>query len=279
MLPHLIDRPLNLQRFPNGAGAPGFWQKDIPETAPHVAHALARDRGRRPHRPGRQRPPDRGRCRVAALARQPGELRDPCLDRQAARAVAADVRLHRHRPGREDDLGRDADAGAALPDRARASRRARLPEDDRQARHPDLDPDRPGQVRLQPDTSDWVERVSRAVGSTVPDLISWEWAKAARKGRARLDYTQNASIKTLVAPYSVRPAAGRAGVDADHVGRAGRPGPATGPLDDPRPAGAGRARSATCSRPRRPTPRSCRRSDAQGGSDDDMDGGRAGSHR
>ena len=34
MLRHLQDRPLNLQRFPNGAGAPGFWQKDIPETAP-----------------------------------------------------------------------------------------------------------------------------------------------------------------------------------------------------------------------------------------------------
>ena len=34
MLPHLADRPLNLQRFPNGSGAPGFWQKDIPSSAP-----------------------------------------------------------------------------------------------------------------------------------------------------------------------------------------------------------------------------------------------------
>ena len=34
MLPHLKDRPLNLHRFPNGANAPGFWQKDIPESAP-----------------------------------------------------------------------------------------------------------------------------------------------------------------------------------------------------------------------------------------------------
>ena len=34
MLPHLAERPLNLQRFPNGAAAPGFWQKDIPATAP-----------------------------------------------------------------------------------------------------------------------------------------------------------------------------------------------------------------------------------------------------
>ena len=38
--------------------------------------------------------------------------------------------------------------------------------------------------------------------------MSWEWATKARKGRARLDYTQNASIKTLVAPYAVRPARG-----------------------------------------------------------------------
>ena len=42
----------------------------------------------------------------------------------------------------------------------------------------------------------------------IPNLISWEWAKAARKGRARLDYTQNTYIKTLVAPYAVRPAPG-----------------------------------------------------------------------
>ena len=46
------------------------------------------------------------------------------------------------------------------------------------------------------------------MGSTVPDLISWEWSTKNRQGRARLDYTQNASIKTLVAPYSVRPASG-----------------------------------------------------------------------
>jgi bifunctional non-homologous end joining protein LigD len=42
----------------------------------------------------------------------------------------------------------------------------------------------------------------------VPDLVSWEWAKDRRGGKARLDYTQNASIKTLVAPYAVRPADG-----------------------------------------------------------------------
>ena len=58
------------------------------------------------------------------------------------------------------------------------------------------------------ETRAWVERVSRAVGDTVPDLVSWEWEKAKRGGRTRLDYTQNAINKTLVAPFSVRPAAG-----------------------------------------------------------------------
>jgi bifunctional non-homologous end joining protein LigD len=58
------------------------------------------------------------------------------------------------------------------------------------------------------DTRTWVEGISRAVGSMVPDLVSWEWVKRARKGKARLDYTQNVINKTLVAPYSARPAPG-----------------------------------------------------------------------
>jgi len=58
------------------------------------------------------------------------------------------------------------------------------------------------------ETREWVEKVSRAVGRTVPDLVSWEWHKDRRRGRARLDYTQNAINKTLVAPFSARPAPG-----------------------------------------------------------------------
>jgi len=55
------------------------------------------------------------------------------------------------------------------------------------------------------ETRDWVGGLSRGVGAVVPDLVSWEWAKAERGGRARLDYTQNSLVKTLVAPYAVRP--------------------------------------------------------------------------
>jgi len=38
--------------------------------------------------------------------------------------------------------------------------------------------------------------------------VSWAWQKRERHGLARLDYTQNAINKTLVAPYSARPAPG-----------------------------------------------------------------------
>ena len=54
----------------------------------------------------------------------------------------------------------------------------------------------------------WAEQLSKQIGAVVPDLVSWEWDKRERGGRARLDYTQNVHHKTLVAPYSPRAAPG-----------------------------------------------------------------------
>jgi bifunctional non-homologous end joining protein LigD len=58
------------------------------------------------------------------------------------------------------------------------------------------------------ETRAWVERVSRTVGAVMPELVSWKWEVGDRRGLARLDYTQNAVNKTLVAPYSPRAAPG-----------------------------------------------------------------------
>lgn len=57
-------------------------------------------------------------------------------------------------------------------------------------------------------TRTWVETVSRSIGAVVPELVSWAWNRAERRGLARLDYTQNAVNKTLVAPFSTRPSPG-----------------------------------------------------------------------
>lgn len=58
------------------------------------------------------------------------------------------------------------------------------------------------------DTRGWVEQLSKTIGAVVPELISWKWDVSERSGLARLDYTQNVSNKTLVAPYSPRAAPG-----------------------------------------------------------------------
>jgi bifunctional non-homologous end joining protein LigD len=58
------------------------------------------------------------------------------------------------------------------------------------------------------ETRQWVEELSKTVGGVVPELVSWKWEVRARGGKARLDYTQNVLNKTLVAPYSPRPAPG-----------------------------------------------------------------------
>lgn len=64
-------------------------------------------------------------------------------------------------------------------------------------------------IRRGPDYTtvrDWVEAVCRAIGTVVPDKVSWEWSVAKRAGRIRMDYTQNAIGHTLAVAYSPRPA-------------------------------------------------------------------------
>ena len=238
ILPHLKDRPLNLNRFPNGPEGPSFWQKNIKETDPKWLT--------RWHETGVDGRTDRDANNhliadgpaALALAGEPGQLRDPRLDRQTARPVAADVRVHRHRPRREDDLGRHAHAGAPLPSGPRAPRRPRLPQDDRQARHPDLDPDR-AEVRLPRDKRVGRTREpSRRLDRPGADLLGVVDEEPRREGPPRLHpEREHQDAGGAVFRAALR---GRAGVNADHLGRARRPRPAAGPMDDSRPAGPSR---------------------------------------
>ena len=206
MLPHLADRPLNLQRFPNGAGAPGLLAEGHPRDRAGVADPLARDRRRRPRGP--QANDHLIADRAATLA---------WLGNQASFEIHAWTgRLPE--PWQPTFAYIDIDPGekTTWDETLVLARLYRTALGHLGVRgYPKTTGKRGIQIWIPivpqlpfAETSAWVERVSRAVGSTVPDLISWEWAKGARKGRARLDYTQNASIKTLVAPYAVRPAPG-----------------------------------------------------------------------
>jgi len=203
ILPYLTRRALNLHRFPDGAQTKGFWHKALPKHAPDWLP--------------RWENPDA----------DPGETRTYLVvDEPAALVWAANFgALEWHAwTSRVDDPHRptyaliDLDPGDAtswedLLTLARLHRTAfehlgvlaRAKVTGRRgiqiwvpiAPGPSFD-----------ETRDWVERLSRSVGAVVPELVSWKWQVSEREGLARLDYTQNAINKTLVAPYSPRPAAG-----------------------------------------------------------------------
>ena len=201
LVPHLRRHGLTLQRFPDGVARPGFWQKDLPSHTP--AWITRRE-----------------------LVDSEGTKQYVVVDRVATLAWLAQeaaVELHPwtatiEAPDRPRYALIDIDPGDATTWEevlvlARLFRAA--------LSHLGLIglPKTTGKRGLQvwipiaerytfDQTRDWVEQLSRAIGQTVPDLVSWAWSKRDRRGRARLDYTQNAPIRTLVAPYSVRPAPG-----------------------------------------------------------------------
>jgi bifunctional non-homologous end joining protein LigD len=207
MLPHLAGRPLNLQRFPNGAGAPGFWQKDIPSSAPAWL-TIWHETGFR-EREDRKANDHLVADRAAALC---------WLGNQAA------FEIHAWTSTTGDPwtptfalIDIDPSTRTTWEETLVLARLYRTALEHLGVRaYPKLTGSRGIQAWIPiergrytyGDTSAWVESISRAIGATVPALVSWEWAKAERGGKARLDYTQNAPIKTLVAPYAVRPRPG-----------------------------------------------------------------------
>ncbi len=203
VLVHLAERPLNLQRFPNGAGSMGFWQKDIPSSAPTWLR-----RWREVGVDAREANEHLIADRVATMC---------WLGNQAAFEIHGwTARLED--PSRPTFALIDIDPGTKTTweETLVLARLYRTALEHLGVRgYPKTTGKRGIQVwiPIEPkytfsDTSDWVEGLSRAIGATVPDLVSWEWAKGSRGGKARLDYTQNQPIKTLVAPYAVRPADG-----------------------------------------------------------------------
>jgi len=203
MVPYLRDRALNMHRFPNGVDRPGFWHKAVPTHAPdwiptwryeHASEGTTRWYFVVDSVPALVWMANFGVIEMHAWT-SPADAPDrpsyALIDLDPGRRTTFDellvlARLHRTAL---DHLGVEA--------RAKVT----------------------GQRGIQiwvpiasgpsfADTRGWVEKISRAVGAMVPELVSWAWTTSDRKGLARLDFTQNAHNKTLVAPYSVRAAVG-----------------------------------------------------------------------
>jgi bifunctional non-homologous end joining protein LigD len=202
-LPYLEGRPLNMHRYPEGADRPGFWHKERPQHAPAwlecwenpeaeadetqayvvvdepAALVWVANFGALEWHPWTSRKEAMHQPTYALVDLDPGE-------KTSWDDLLALARLHRTALDHLGVVGRPKVTG-------RRGIQVWIPI-------------RPGYTFTE--TRAWVERLSRTVGKVVPELVSWKWEVKARKGLARLDYTQNAINKTLVAPYSPRPAPG-----------------------------------------------------------------------
>jgi bifunctional non-homologous end joining protein LigD len=201
VLPYLAGRALNMHRFPGGADTNGFWQKQLPDHAPDWV-------------PRWDNPDAKDGDTTTYLV----------VDEPAALVWAANFgALEWHAWTSKTDAPHqptyaliDLDPGpsTSFEDILTLARLHRAALDHLGVRaQPKLTGRRGIQIWIPiargpsfAETRAWVEQLSRAVGGVVPELVSWQWTVRDRGGQARLDYTQNAINKTLVAPYSPRPA-------------------------------------------------------------------------
>jgi bifunctional non-homologous end joining protein LigD len=203
MLPYLEGRALNMHRFPNGAGTKGFWHKAVPDHAPGWLTRWNYTEA------------ESGEGRTYLVVDEPAALiwvaNFGALEWHAWTSRIDDPHQPTYAlvdldPGPSTSweqllvlarLHRTALEHLGVTGRAKVTGQRGI-----QIWIPVAPGSDFGRTRA------WTEQLSRAVGAVVPDLVSWKWQVDERSGLARLDYTQNALNKTLVAPYSPRPAAG-----------------------------------------------------------------------
>jgi len=202
-VPYLTRRALNMHRYPNGAQAKGFWHKELPVHAPQWLPRWINPEA------------DPGETQTYLVVDEPAALvwaaNFGALEWHAWTSQIDEPHLPTYAlvdldPGGTttwDDLlvlarlHRTAFEHLGVHAFPKVTGRRGIQIWIPVVRGPSFE-----------DTRAWVERLSKTVGRVVPDLVSWKWQVDERAGLARLDYTQNAINKTLVAPYSPRPAPG-----------------------------------------------------------------------
>ena len=223
LVPHLKDRPFTMKRYPGRLAG----QVLLPEGRADAHAGL-----------------DQDASRISATSRETAREADdrlPARERRARAAVDGEHGLHRPEhvvlAGRQAGPARtscsstsipSADVGFAGDGRGGAAReagarraRARVASRRRAA---------PTGCTCSSRSSGGTRTTRRASSrrssparwrATHPGLVTTEWTKAKRRG-VLIDSNQNGEGKTIASVYSVRPQAGRAGVDAAALGRGER---------------------------------------------------------
>ena len=216
---HLADRPLMLQRFPEGIDGAGFYQKEAGRGVPSWV-------------------------RTFEARKEGGTVNHPVVDDEAALLALTNlgtISFHRW-PSRVDDLEHPdlllVDLDPSDDDFDGVRRAARWTRDvldeldlasylqvtGSRGIHVVTPVDRGAPTEA---AAAFAQRVARLLSLRHPDELTDEGRKAKRKGRLYVDVARNGWAQTAVTPYSVRPRPRSARGHADHVGRArGRRPPA-----------------------------------------------------
>ncbi|MEW6472224.1 MAG: DNA polymerase ligase N-terminal domain-containing protein [Actinomycetota bacterium] len=204
ILPYLDGRPVNMHRYPNGADKPGFWHKAVPDHAPDWMTRWRNEEA------------DPGETECYFVIDSPPALvwvaNYGALELHPWTSTVADPHsptwaLIDLDPGQQttwEDLVIFAKLHRTALDHLGVEGRPKVTG---KRGVQIFVPVTPGRYSFD-DTRPWVEKLSKTIGRLVKDKVSWAWEKKDRQGLARLDYTQNAINKTLVAAWSPRPAPG-----------------------------------------------------------------------
>jgi bifunctional non-homologous end joining protein LigD len=202
-MPYLEGRPLNMHRFPGGVTVPGFWHKQLPDHAPGWVPRWDNPEA------------DRGKTHTYLVVDEPAAL-VWAANFGAIEWHAWTAKITSPRSPTYALIDIDPGSVTSWEDILVLARLHRTALEHLGVRaQPKVTGRRGIQIWIPvspglayEDTRGWVEQLSKTIGAVVPDLVSWKWDVKERGGLARLDYTQNVSNKTLVAPYSPRAAPG-----------------------------------------------------------------------
>jgi bifunctional non-homologous end joining protein LigD len=204
LLPHLADRPVSMQRFPNGVAQKGFFAKNVPAGAPDWVRTV--------------------RLPVPGSTMNREEIDYVVVDGLptlvwVANLAAIELHVPQWRVGPRgavkgaDLIVFDLDPGAPATVveccRVATRLRALLAEDGLEAYpktsgskgmqvYSPIKPAEPGR------TSDYAKALAQRLEREDPKLVTSVMRRAERGGKIFIDWSQNNPAKTTVAPYSVR---------------------------------------------------------------------------
>lgn len=202
LLPHLDGRPLTVKRYPNGVEGEGFFEKDVPRSAPEWVRRV------RLPVPGSTK--NRGSIDYAVVEDLPALV-------YYANLAALELHVPQWRVSAEgavlppDTLVFDLDPGppATIVECCRVALLLRA-----MLEHDGLTPraKTSGSKGMQlyagwdgrEETSAYAERLARMLAKECPEQVLSVLTRRLRPGKVLIDWSQNSPAKTTVAPYSLR---------------------------------------------------------------------------